>query len=145
FWSLIAEHSRGVGARRERLHPDDLLSTKIPLPDTHEQRRIAAHLDLVHQSTDRLSQLRQRGEVRTDALFTSLASQPQLTDAERRSRGWIKGPHGRVMNPASTSVSVDVGREYQNLGILSFGRGVFQKPPIDGLKTSATNLNRVSA
>jgi type I restriction enzyme S subunit len=45
-------------------------------------------------------------------------------------------------------LSVDVHRvqpdqTYQNLGIYSFGRGLFLKPPIDGVLTSATTLNRV--
>ncbi len=34
---------------------------------------------------------------------------------------------------------------YPNLGILNFGRGVFEKPDIEGMKTSATTLYRVRA
>jgi len=42
-------------------------------------------------------------------------------------------------------VSVDRQREYPNLGIYSFGRGLFPKPPIDGATTSASTLYRVRA
>jgi type I restriction enzyme, S subunit len=37
------------------------------------------------------------------------------------------------------------GKKYPNLGILSFGRGVFEKTPIDGSATAATTLYRVKA
>ncbi|SRR5713226_2486486 len=42
-------------------------------------------------------------------------------------------------------VSVDGASIYPNFGILSFGRGTFEKPPIDGSSTSAKTLNRVHA
>jgi type I restriction enzyme S subunit len=45
FWSRLASTSKGVGARRERLHPERLLEIRIPFPDLDEQRRIAAKLD----------------------------------------------------------------------------------------------------
>lgn len=143
FWALIADHSKGVGARRERLHPRDLLDTKIPLPDIEEQRRIAAHLDRTQLAAEQIKRLRTSSEMRTSALFASLATQPQLAPEERRNAGWTKRRLGDLMTPASQSVPVDVASEYPNIGILSFGRGVFLKPPIAGDKTSAKTLNRV--
>lgn len=38
---------------------------------------------------------------------------------------------------------VVASESYPNLGIFSFGKGLFSKPPIDGLTTSATRLFRV--
>src|SRR5262249_37190345 len=38
---------------------------------------------------------------------------------------------------------VDTSADYPNLGIYSFARGLFVKPPINGLETSATTLYRV--
>lgn len=47
---------------------------------------------------------------------------------------------GDVMFLAREAHAVDPSRTYPNVGILSFGRGVFQKQPIDGNATSATTL-----
>jgi type I restriction enzyme S subunit len=38
---------------------------------------------------------------------------------------------------------VNASQSYPNLGLLAFGRGVFEKPDIDGLATSANTLYRV--
>lgn len=44
LWSLLADRSKGLGARRERVHSDQLLSIEVPIPDTEEQRRVALRL-----------------------------------------------------------------------------------------------------
>lgn len=45
FWDLLRSQSKGVGARRERVHSEQLLTIEIPLPDLDEQRRVVARLD----------------------------------------------------------------------------------------------------
>ena len=47
------------------------------------------------------------------------------------------------MTLAQDIVPVDPAEAYPNVGILSFGRGVFGKPPIDGASTSAKTLCRI--
>jgi restriction endonuclease S subunit len=47
FWELLADASEGLGARRERVHPEDLLAIAVPLPDIEEQRRVAARIKRV--------------------------------------------------------------------------------------------------
>ena len=58
FWADLFDQSRGmgsnVGARRLRLHPEELLQTAIPLPDIEEQRRIAGRIDRLLQLTEDL-------------------------------------------------------------------------------------------
>lgn len=44
FHKSLANLSRGVGARRERVHPSRFLDLKVPLPPSSDQERIAAHL-----------------------------------------------------------------------------------------------------
>jgi type I restriction enzyme S subunit len=41
FWELLQGASKGVGARRERVHPEQLLQLRVPLPDLEEQQRVA--------------------------------------------------------------------------------------------------------
>lgn len=65
--------------------------------------------------------------------------------AHLRSTGWQRVVLRDVMEPVVDRVSVEPGRTYPNLGIYSFGRGVFSKSDIDGGLTSATVLNRVTA
>lgn len=40
FWEALLTRSKGVGARRDRVHPDRLLAVEIPLPSLEEQRRL---------------------------------------------------------------------------------------------------------
>jgi len=42
-------------------------------------------------------------------------------------------------------VAVEPNRTYPNVGVLSFGRGLFEKSPIDGAATSASRLYRIRA
>lgn len=47
FWSMLATTSKGIGARRERVHAEDLLRIELRVPPVDEQRRQAAYLDTV--------------------------------------------------------------------------------------------------
>lgn len=52
---------------------------------------------------------------------------------------------GKVLRLERKPVRVDPSLEYPNLGLYSFGKGVFPKPPISGAATSAPTLYRVKA
>jgi type I restriction enzyme S subunit len=58
FWDALRNQSKGVGARRDRVHPDRLLAVEVPLPPLEEQRRLAGiartmdELDKVTRSFD---------------------------------------------------------------------------------------------
>lgn len=52
---------------------------------------------------------------------------------------------GDLLRPANEPVAVRQDQSYPNFGIYSFGRGLFAKPPINGLQTSAATLYRVRA
>ena len=49
------------------------------------------------------------------------------------------------MEHVAHPVPLDPTETYPNLGLYRSGRGVFRKEPIDGSRTAATTLNRVSA
>lgn len=40
FWSLLQAATRGVGARRERTRPEQLLNIELPMPELHHQLRV---------------------------------------------------------------------------------------------------------
>lgn len=54
-------------------------------------------------------------------------------------------PLSELLIPTSNGHTVHVDQLYSNLGIYSFGRGLFQKPPISGATTSAKVLFRVKS
>lgn len=59
LWEALRERARGmgsdVGARRLRVHPDELLATEVPLPDIEEQRRVT---DWLRDILDRGARIR---------------------------------------------------------------------------------------
>lgn len=56
---------------------------------------------------------------------------------------WESVPLSAVLRQVADPVSVDAAAEYPNLGIYSYGRGLFKKPPIRGAASSAKTLYRV--
>jgi type I restriction enzyme S subunit len=58
---------------------------------------------------------------------------------------WPRVALAELLRDASEPVRVQQDIAYPNIGIYSFGRGLFAKPPISGMQTSATTLYRVRA
>lgn len=117
----------------------------IDFPDLDAQRRIA---DTVSGALSKLNDtclLRKRNAADLDQLLVAFAHRADLTDKDRSQAGWRRTRLGEVMRHDLDLVKVDPSTEYPNLGIYSFAKGLFQKPPISGIETSATALNRVRA
>jgi len=60
-------------------------------------------------------------------------------------RAWHRVALRELLQDASEPVRVQQDAEYPNFGIYSFGRGLFAKPPISGMQTSAGTLYRARA
>jgi type I restriction enzyme, S subunit len=45
LWASLLGQSQGIGARRDRVQPDQLLATRVPLPSLDEQARIVERMD----------------------------------------------------------------------------------------------------
>ena len=153
YWLLSEQGLREVGDRsagstpgsRNRMREDKFLDIRVPLPPIADQRRIAARLERLDAPRRRLAHLSEHAMSIADALATSLCARPELTDTDRHALGWQRTALAEVMSKSSSTIRVDASMAYPNLGIYSFGRGVFKKPPIDGGSTSAVTLNRVRA
>lgn len=52
FWQMLQGESKGIGARRERVSSQRLLSIEVPLPGLSEQRRVADKLDILMSKFD---------------------------------------------------------------------------------------------
>jgi len=85
-------------------------------------------------------------ELRSDVGDIAEEASPRARGAaEPAQAAWPRVRLGSLMTPAIEHVRVDPSTTYPNLGVFSFGRGLFAKPDIDGATTSATTLNRVHA
>lgn len=58
---------------------------------------------------------------------------------------WRRLKLREVLSLALDQIDVDPNVEYPNVGVLSFGRGLFEKEPINGALTSAKKLFRIRA
>ena len=141
FWDRLIP--RGSMVRRKRVQPSQLLEVSIPLPPIEEQRDVVARLDQVRSASARATELSARNKILSNAFGAACASRPDISDQEKLRRGWARTRLEEVMARASDAVKVEPHGSYPNLGIYSFGRGLFAKPPIDGANTSAKTLFRV--
>ena len=142
-WEELKNTARGMGARRDSVSPDRFLALKIPLPPLPEQRRIVARINELAAKIEGARSLREQSAEEAERLLVCMAHRHDLKDATRTQQGWHRVRLGDVMEYVDDSHRVQADRAFPNLGIYSFGRGLFHKPPIDGALTSATTLRRV--
>jgi type I restriction enzyme, S subunit len=108
----------------------------VPLPPLAEQRRAVARIEEIAAQIHEARALRQQAAEEGDRLLVCMAHRKDLTDAEREVGQWRKMPLSQCMRFVDDSQRVFTDQSYPNLGIYSFGRGLFHKPPIQGLATS---------
>ena len=145
FWQRVAYGHRKPGTFRERVHPGRFLEIRLPIPDIDSQREAGQTLTYYRQKVEALDANAKRAKELSEAAAVALAWRPDLSESEKQARGWAKAPLRRLMEQVAHPVPVDPTKTYPNLGLHRFGRGIFRKEPIDGSRTSATTLNRVSA
>lgn len=136
FWSMLATTSKGIGARRERVHAEDLLRIKLRVPPIDEQRQLAHQLDGLHEATSAITQRSQRAATLTEAFVASATARPDLDDGAKARAGWRRVPLGSVMSPVDHGVLVEPTGRYRIAGIYSFGRGLIDRDEITGAETS---------
>lgn len=67
----------------------------------------------------------------------------QGTAGEKAVTAWPSVPLSEVLRQVADPSSVKIDEDYPNLGIYSYGRGLFKKSPIRGAESSAKTLYRV--
>jgi hypothetical protein len=140
---LLNRASPGSAGRNKTLAIDRFEAVEIPLPNVTEQRRVAARLDRIGVATDQCSKVAAHwGRLHT-ALVPALAQRPDLTEESKRKLHWERVRLRDVMTQTTDLEPARSEGSYPNVGILSFGRGLFEKAPIEGLRTSAKTLNRI--
>nr|VFJ66112.1 MAG: type I restriction enzyme, S subunit [Candidatus Kentron sp. DK] len=136
-WERIGSQSTGTNVRRKSLHPEQFEAESIPLPPLPEQRRIVARIESLAAKVDQIKQLRQA--IRTDAqAMLRSAFQQAIEGAEYR-------PMAEVAPIVRRPVKIEPEGEYPELGVRSFGKGVFHKPMFLGAELDWQKLYRVHA
>ena len=142
---LVQRASPGSADRNRTLAIDRFEALTIPLPPIDEQRRVAARLDRMQFAVSNLAQHSNRAAALSGALAVSASARPDLDDNAKIRSGWQRVALGSVMTPVADRITVAPDGSYPNVGIYSYGRGLFAKPDIEGATTSAKILNRVRA
>jgi type I restriction enzyme, S subunit len=131
-WRQLASDGKGIGARRERLHPTRLLDHAIPLPPIEQQRRIIAKLDGAALQLKTMQRAAHTARAELDATM------------EGAFRKVIAGaPRVAMMDIAPLvrrPIAVDPDGSYPELGVRSFGKGTFRKPSLSGIEVGNKRL-----
>lgn len=127
-WQAIARGSKGVGSRRIRVQPDQVLAHRIPLPSLTEQKAIVAGLDALGDKARQLNEHLGAVEAEAKRLLAARFS-AAIADATLRTMAevapWIR-----------RSVAIDISKHYREVGARSFGKGLFVKPEFDGAEAT---------
>ncbi|MBN1612575.1 MAG: hypothetical protein JW940_38450 [Polyangiaceae bacterium] len=134
-WKRVARGAVGLGDRRRRVQPEQLLGHELPLPPLPEQYRIVAQLEQVFAKARELRQLRHEATLEMRRIL--LGSFARITkDAPRR-------PMSVVAPIVRRPVDVDEVSQYPELGIRSFGHGTFHKPALAGIDVGGKKLYEI--
>lgn len=136
-WRQVAVGAKGMGDRRQRVHPDKVLSYRIDLPSVGDQRRIVERLDRVAALVDERRSAIEAAERETQALLLK-AFQRAIDGAPLR-------PMAEVAPLVRRPVEIDLDASYPELGVRSFGRGTFHKPELPGVEVGNKKLFRICA
>ena len=122
---------------RNRLKEEQFLRMVLPLPPLSEQQRIVARIEEVAAKIKDARHLRK--EVESSLRGVSLGAYREITKGARRL------PIAEVAPLIRRPVDVEPSVKYHELGIRSFGKGTFHKPPIEGTSVGTKKLFRIGA
>lgn len=134
FVDLCKAASEGT-TNRVRLVENKFLRMTVPLPPLAEQRRIVARIEALAVKIDEARGLRR--EAVTDIQRLLFQSYSAIT------AGAPVLPMNEVAPLVRRSLDVEPSATYLELGIRSFGKGTFHKPPITGASLGAKRVFRI--
>lgn len=127
-WQAIARGSKGVGSRRIRVQPEQVLAHRIPLPSLTEQQAIVCRLDTLVDKTRQVNKHLGAIEAEAERLL-ALRFRAAIADAPLRTMA-------EVAPSIRRSVAIDITKRYREVGARSFGKGLFVKPEFDGAEAT---------
>lgn len=134
FWQSCEQKSQGTSGKN-RIKPSSFLEIEIPLPSIDEQRSIISKIEWLTGRIGEAKQLRQEILVDAQAMLASAFHQ-LIQDAEYRTMV-------EVAPIVRRKVEIKMDGEYQELGVRSFGKGVFHKPTLIGSELDWQKLYKI--
>ena len=135
-WRDLQIKSKGMGARRETVSPEQFLSLEIPLPPLAEQRRIVSRIEALAAMIGEALGLR-------NDLIKEILALPRALLGEQSSQRTIRvGEFATLRRP---DVKVEPLDEYHFAGVYCFGRGVFRGQRKLGNEFAYPKLTRLRA
>jgi type I restriction enzyme S subunit len=131
-WEQLKGAAKGLGDRRRTLSPEIFFGVTSMLPPKVEQQRIVAHLDAIETRLTRAQKLREEAAKEAEAFTTSL----HLAAAKGRVVRL-----GQFLHLDEKQVAITSDGSYPQVGIRSFGLGLFKKPPVLGANTTYRAFN----
>lgn len=131
FWGKCDHLSRGTSGKN-RITPAQFLTITVPLPSLTEQKRIVARIEDLTSRIEKIHELRQQSvrdvdRLLLDAYFLAIEGAPSR-------------PMVDVAPLCRRPVHVDPLLIYRELGIRSFGKGTFHKPPVSGAELGTKRI-----
>jgi type I restriction enzyme S subunit len=128
--------SGGTPISRNRLKEAEFLAMSVPLPPRAEQDRIVARLDAL---AAKLEEARRLGGELLDEAQAMILSLHFSRTGERRVKV------GQLVTLDEDQEPIRPDREYPQVGIRSFGGGLFAKPAVSGAATTYERFNRLAS
>lgn len=134
FVTACVAASDGTTNRRY-LQEDAFLQMAVPVPELTEQQAIVARLDALAEKTRQVEAHLDAVERDAEHLL-ALRFRDAIADAPLR-------PMAEVAPLVRREQSIDLEGSYPELGIRSFGKGTFHKPPLSGSEVGTKRLYRI--
>lgn len=131
--ALFADQVRAQGSTNyAAVRPADILGYTLPLPSLAEQQALVARLDALAERTQQVEEHLDAVERDAERLL-ALRFRDAIADAPLM-------PMADVAPLIRREVRIDLDASYPELGIRSFGRGTFHKPPLLGSDVGTKRL-----
>jgi type I restriction enzyme, S subunit len=139
YYSMTPTFREQVNARGSTnyaaIRPAHVMGYSIPLPSLEEQRRIVERISRLAGKIELVRQRVQHIQSRCRAFLRSMFSNITIA-APYRKMGEVAPLIRRKAEPR-------LGEEYPELGVRSFDKGTFHKPPLDFLLVGSKKLYRI--
>jgi restriction endonuclease S subunit len=124
------------GSANVSLKLSDIAGVEIPLPLLAEQQIIVTRLDTIATKARQVSEHLDAIERDAEHLL-AVRFQEAITDAPYR-------PMAEIAPLVRREQCIDLDGSYPELGVRSFGKGTFHKPPLPGAEVGTKRLYRIN-
>jgi type I restriction enzyme, S subunit len=138
FWSKCDALSRGTSGKN-RIKPELFVTIRVPLPPFAEQRHVLGRIEELAAQIDEARTLRREA---AEALENLFASKLRAVVEECKDKT-TKLPFTEITKLERRPVVVELDKQYGEIGVYCFGKGIFHKPPRSGADLGGKDLYEI--